>query len=303
MPINKIIVEETIKFTAADKRRQIESALTGVSGSLNEIQDNIDFILKELPNVELPDEILKEVKGLLDDFRAAMPKSIKIEIAKGWWALTQADDNTVLLRDWQEKEIIDRVELTNIYLQKYFDKLDAIVQILQQLENKKYSLARTLIMESVANMLNANQKNFERYKNLRYKLNSIENNQQPQQTAEEIFVENFGCLKCRKLPDASTDYDELPYKKVKTLYDTSHHAYWLSECKFCKQPYLEEFKDEIGWFGGDPMWSYWMPLTPEEFEPLIRAGVDLNYIENLMRKRLFLVHEDKEECKFFWSKQ
>jgi len=303
MPIKNKIVQEAIKFTADDRKKHIETALTGVSESLVEIQNNIDFIVQELSNVELPVEILKEVKDLLKDFSYAMTSEIQKQIDKSWWALTQADDYTILLNDWQEKEIIDRVELTNISLQKHFSKLDAIVQKLQQPENEKYSLARTLIMESVTNMLNANQKNFERYKNLRYKLNSIENNQQPQQTAEEIFVENFGCLKCRKLPDASTDYDELPYKKVKTLYDTSHHAYWLSECKFCKQPYLEEFKDEIGWFGGDPMWSYWMPLTPEEFEPLIRAGVDLNYIENLMRKRLFLVHEDKEECKFFWSGQ
>ena len=170
MPIKNTIVQDAIQFTAADRRKHIETALTGVSGSLVEVRDNVYFMLAELPNVEFPDDLSKEVKDLLDSFSVAMSWDIQKEIDEGWRALGKADDYTVLLRDWQDKEILASIKLTNTYMQDYFSNLDKIIQKLLTPEYKEFSLARTLIMESVTNMLNANQQNFERYKNLQNKL-------------------------------------------------------------------------------------------------------------------------------------
>ena len=45
MPIKNTVVQDAIQFTAADRRKHIEAALTGVSGSLVEVRDNIYFII------------------------------------------------------------------------------------------------------------------------------------------------------------------------------------------------------------------------------------------------------------------
>jgi len=120
--------------------------------------------------------------------------------------------------------------------------------------------------------------------------------------SEELFINTFGCSKCRKTPKTGTDYAKLPFENLKVLYDTSHHSFYYSKCKYCHQPYLQEFRDEIDWLeGDDPMWSYWMPLRAKECGLLNQDDVDLEDIETLMRKRTFLINEYKKESIFFWS--
>ncbi len=118
---------------------------------------------------------------------------------------------------------------------------------------------------------------------------------------EKVFVDNYGCSKCRKLPDAGAGYNDLSFRKVKTLYDTSHESSWLSECKYCKQHFLERFRDRIDWTGQgkDPMWMYWTPLTPEEFE-LMNKGEELTGdMLSFIGKRTYL--ECDSEDKYSWK--
>ena len=95
---------------------------------------------------------------------------IKKEVSDGQKALSSASDDEVLDSDWQEREIFASISLTNSYMQDDFSRLDKIIQKLQEPEFKEFGSARILIMESVVNMLNANKKNSERYKNLQKEL-------------------------------------------------------------------------------------------------------------------------------------
>jgi hypothetical protein len=114
---------------------------------------------------------------------------------------------------------------------------------------------------------------------------------------------HFGCSKCRKAPEAGADFEKLPFEKLKVLYGTSHHSFWYSKCKYCHQPYLEEFRDEIDWLeGNDSIWSYWMPLRAKECGVLNQDNIGLGDIKTIMRKRTFLINEYKEEGTFFWEK-
>ena len=63
------------------------------------------------------------------------------------------------------------------------------------------------------------------------------------------FTDDLGCAKCLATPKTDTDFDKLPYKKIKTIYDKSDSAFFISECRYCKQPYLEEYMD-FGITGG-----------------------------------------------------
>ena len=155
---------------AKNNRELFKIALAGVIKSLNEIQDNIYFVLKELPNVELPEDLLKQVKSVLKNFSTSMFWDIKKEVSDGQKALSSASDDEVLDSDWQEREIFASISLTNSYMQDDFSRLDKIIQKLQEPEFKEFGSARILIMESVVNMLNANKKNSERYKNLQKEL-------------------------------------------------------------------------------------------------------------------------------------
>ena len=121
----------------------------------------------------------------------------------------------------------------------------------------------------------------------------------------EPFTQTFGCAKCRATPETDTDFDSLPYKKIKTLCDRSDSAFFISECCYCKQPYLEEYMDlgSSGWWQEDPMWSYWMPLTAKEVAILYKDDISLNEIENIMRTRNFLINEKRDKSTFRWSKQ
>jgi len=118
------------------------------------------------------------------------------------------------------------------------------------------------------------------------------------------FSDKLGCTKCLATPETDTDFDSLPYKKIKTIYDKSDNSFYISECSYCHQPYLEEYRDNgmLGGFDGDPMWSYWMPLKAKEVAILYKDDVSLNEIENIMRMRSFLINELRDESTFEWSK-
>lgn len=106
---------------------------------------------------------------------------------------------------------------------------------------------------------------------------------------EASFREHFGCAGCRDFAKASVDYEDLPFRKVKTIVETSHYSFWVSECTFCKQPYLEVFNEKVGWENGeDEMWSTWLPITTDEVAILHDATMsdkyDITYINKLLEK-------------------
>ena len=41
------------------------------------------------------------------------------------------------------------------------------------------------------------------------------------------FTDDLGCTKCLATPKTDTDFDSLPYKKIKTLHDKSDSAFLL----------------------------------------------------------------------------
>jgi hypothetical protein len=118
------------------------------------------------------------------------------------------------------------------------------------------------------------------------------------------FRDDLGCPKCLATPKTDTDFDSLPFKKIKTIYDKNESAFFISECCYCKQPYLEEYMDlgSSGWWQEDPMWSYWMPLTAKEVAILYKDGISLAEIENIMRTRNFLINEKRDKSTFKWAK-
>ena len=125
----------------------------------------------------------------------------------------------------------------------------------------------------------------------------------------EKFSQTFGCSKCTVTPKTNTDFDNLPYKKIKTLCDRSDSAFFISECCYCNQSFLEEYGDEgsSGWWQDDElMWSYWMPLSSVELDTLNKKGVTRSEIETIMLtlklERSFLINESKQESTFKWSK-
>ena len=124
----------------------------------------------------------------------------------------------------------------------------------------------------------------------------------------ESFAKTFGCAKCRATPETDTDFDSLPYKNIKTLCDRSDSAFFISECRYCKQPFLEEYGDEgsSGWWQDDePMWTYWMPLSSIELALLNKHGVTRSEIESIMHtlkfERSFLVNNSRKKSTFKWS--
>ena len=118
------------------------------------------------------------------------------------------------------------------------------------------------------------------------------------------ITDDLGCAKCLATPDTDTDFDSLPFKKIKTLYDKSDNSFYISECSYCHQPYLEEYRDNgmLGGWDDDPMWSYWMPLKASEVVVLYKVDVPLSEIENIMRKRSFLINESRKKSTFKWAK-
>jgi len=131
----------------------------------------------------------------------------------------------------------------------------------------------------------------------------IENYKSHLNQPEELFVQSFGCPECHKPAESLAKFDDMPLQKVVTLHDKSHHSFWISECKHCRQPYLEEFEDDIDWSGGgdDPMWHFWMPLTEDEHDTLTEDYVDLDLLSSIMRKRKFLILDSNS--KFKWSSE
>ena len=118
------------------------------------------------------------------------------------------------------------------------------------------------------------------------------------------FTDDLGCAKCLATPETGTDFDSLPYKKIKTIYDKSDNSFYISECSYCHQPYLEEYRDNgmLGGWDDDPMWSYWMPLTAKELAKLSKEDLLLEEIKNIMRTRSFLINEYKNKSTFKWAK-
>jgi len=86
-----------------------------------------------------------------------------------------------------------------------------------------------------------------------------------------MFDDKLGCKKCNASPEPKTSRSTLPYEITRSLYESSHYAFWLCECRYCGTPWLEYFKEFIGWLDGDDkMYTSWMPLVEFELAEISR---------------------------------
>ena len=42
------------------------------------------------------------------------------------------------------------------------------------------------------------------------------------------FTDDLGCAKCLRTPKTDTDFDSLPFKKIKTIFDKSDSAFFIN---------------------------------------------------------------------------
>ena len=117
----------------------------------------------------------------------------------------------------------------------------------------------------------------------------------------------FSCEVCNLTPHKGAPLDDLPYKLVRTLYDSSHSSFELYECGKCKQIYLGQFHEIIDWNNGnDDIWMRWMPLAADEVERLnllVPSGVGngsiWNQLYEFMKLRRRLVCDHRGE--YHWA--
>lgn len=158
----------------------VEKALHKVLELLNEIQDNIHYINKELPNTGLSEdnesevELEIEISNILNSFNTSMSWDIKKEIQEAIYTLQKSNNEQLVSEQWMDREIFASIDLAISYMQNDFMNLDKVVK---ELNNKKpiekYGLLNILITESVTNMLLANNKIHDIRKSLFDEVNSL----------------------------------------------------------------------------------------------------------------------------------
>ena len=105
------------------------------------------------------------------------------------------------------------------------------------------------------------------------------------------------CSKCHILPKPNTKLEDLPFNKVKRLYNSRHCSYWLSECKHCKQPYLVKLNEIIGCTENDSkkIYSYWLPLNYEELSIINQTASTTMLLESYCSNRQCLALRQNNE--------
>jgi|SaaInlStandDraft_7_1057024.scaffolds.fasta_scaffold49424_2 hypothetical protein len=158
----------------------IEKALNEVLELLDEIQGNIHFVYKEIPNVKLPEddesvmELEDEISSTLNSFNTSISWDVKKEIQEAAYALEKAGIDQLHSDEWLDHEIFANIDLTTSYMQSDFVNLDEIVKKLENYKGvEECRLLRALVTESVTNMLVANNKINETRKLLFDEINSI----------------------------------------------------------------------------------------------------------------------------------
>jgi hypothetical protein len=72
---------------------------------------------------------------------------------------------------------------------------------------------------------------------------------------------------------------------VKTVYEASHDAEWLQQCRKCKTYWFKRFYEWVDWSGGDDEITTWhTKLTEDEAKIILQAkkrnDLDLDYLKD-----------------------
>jgi hypothetical protein len=89
-------------------------------------------------------------------------------------------------------------------------------------------------------------------------------------------VEAVNQLNCCTRPQLHT---------VKTVYEASHDAEWLQQCRKCKTYWFKRFYEWVDWSGGnDEITTWYTKLTEDEAKIILqtkeRKELDLSYLED-----------------------
>ena len=93
---------------------------------------------------------------------------------------------------------------------------------------------------------------------------------------DKQMMESVSHLNCCSTPKLYT---------IKTVYEASHDAEWLQQCRKCKTYWFKRFYEWIDWNGGDDEITTWYTkLTENEARNIIQAKkrneLDLSYLKD-----------------------
>lgn len=150
--------EEEFTFARNETRAMLSRILTAVLQQLTIIQDNLGFILKELPNVIYPQQGIKEqIESTCHDFQTSIVWDIRKEIEEAFRDLEVMSDDDVMDPVRQNQGVITNIDLAASWTDNELEKLHQIASRLLELKEDGVppSAGDVLLIESLTNMQNA----------------------------------------------------------------------------------------------------------------------------------------------------
>lgn len=138
--------------------KQIQENSFTIYWQINEIEENLLYIAKELPRLQLSGKVLKEINAIIGEYFQAIDfiRSQSLEVCEEFGVITI--DPTIIRLEVKKEDIKTRLGRINAVLQDQSDKLNDFISSIKDRENEISFPAPTLFYESGTNMLN-NKKN------------------------------------------------------------------------------------------------------------------------------------------------
>jgi hypothetical protein len=108
----------------------------------------------------------------------------------------------------------------------------------------------------------------------------------------------MGCAHCQGAAEQARQALVLS----RSLLEEPHEGFALFECRYCRQPYLEQFQEILDWANGaDDIWVRWMALTGDELArlPTLLAENRFADLNELMHTRRRLTKDPLG--RIYWS--
>ena len=150
--------EEELTFALNETRAMLNRILVAVSEQLTIIQENLGFILKELPNVSYREEGIKElIEETCHNFQTSIVWDIRKEIDDALRDLSKMSDEDVMDPEHQDRDVIANIDLAASWTDNELEKLHQIAGRLFELreDGESSGSGDVLLIESLTNMQNA----------------------------------------------------------------------------------------------------------------------------------------------------
>jgi len=150
--------EEELTFALNETRAMLNRILVAVSEQLTIIQENLGFILKELPNVSYREEGIKElIEETCSNFQTSIVWDIRKEIDDALRDLSKMSDEDVMDPEHQDRDVIANIDLAASWTDNELEKLHQIAGRLFELreDGESSGSGDVLLIESLTNMQNA----------------------------------------------------------------------------------------------------------------------------------------------------